>query len=372
MPDGRFSATYEEVERPRCPALRPPALAACATAAVMASIAACSTPATPGEVPTPPVRSQAPAVALAGQPSENLSAALARALRPAAGRGETRLALAVRDLNCVHRDVASYRGDASFNTASISKVNILAALLLQAQDEGRRLTGEERRAAELMIETSDNDAADWLWRVIGEREGLDAANERLGLSSTQGGPGGHWGLTTTTAEDQIRLLQSIFPASSAHSARTRQGLKPASRAFIRTLMRDITEGQDWGVSAASSRWSLKNGWVQRSATGLWVINSIGLVAVDGHRYLISALSSGNPSKRRGISLIERAVRAAIDTAGTHVRRKPTGAHTRRPAGLPLFGPGLAPCAARPPHSGRRVWRSWWEDTDVIAPCGRPR
>ncbi|MFJ5731525.1 serine hydrolase [Streptomyces paradoxus] len=333
MPDGQRNAAYEELTRPRCLALRPHALAASATAAVMASLAACSSTGTLDEVQMSPMPSQAPAAALAGQPSENLGAALARALEPVLRDDETRLAVVVRDLNCADRKIASYQGDASFNTASISKVNILAALLLQAQDEGRELTAEERQAAEAMIKTSDNDAADHLWRAIGKGEGLDAANEQLGLSSTHGGPGVHWGLTQTTAKDQIRLLQSIFPYASANSVRTREGLNPESQAYIRELMGDITEGQDWGVSAVSSQWSLKNGWVQRTETGLWVINSIGLVTVDGHRYLVSVLSSGNASKQGGISLIERAVRAAIDATSGHARHRPTGASARRPVGL---------------------------------------
>jgi hypothetical protein len=331
MPDGQLNGAYKELRRPRCVALRPHALAACATAAVMASLTACSSTGTLDEVQTSFTHSSAPADAVAGPPSASLGAALARSLEPVLMGGDTRLAVAVLDLSSADREIASYQGDALFTTASISKVDTLAALLLQAQDEGRELTNEERQAAEAMITTSDNDAADLLWRAIGEGEGLDAANERLGLSSTHGGPGVHWGLTQTTAKDQIRLLQSVFPHGLANSARTREGLNPESQAYIRQLMGDIVEGQDWGVSAASSRWSLKNGWLQRTATGLWVINSIGQVRLPGHRYLVSVLSSGNTSKQGGISLIERAVKAAIDAA--HARHKPTGAGATRPVEL---------------------------------------
>jgi len=330
MPDGQLNEAYEESSGPRCVFFRPRALAACATAAVMASLTACSSTGTLDEVQPSLARSNALVDAMAGPPSTSLGAALAQSLEPVLMGGDARLAVAVLDLNSADRKIASYQGDALFTTASISKVNILAALLLQAQDQGRDLTTEERQAAEAMIRTSDNDAAGLLWGMIGKGKGLDAANERLGLSSTHGGPGAHWGLTRTTAKDQIRLLQSIFHQGLADAARTREGLDPKSKAYIRELMGDIAEGQDWGVSAASPRWSLKNGWLQRATTGRWVINSTGQVTLHGHRYLVSALSSGNATEQGGISLIERAVRAAIAATSAHARHKPTDAGVMRP------------------------------------------
>ncbi|WP_425276432.1 serine hydrolase [Streptomyces swartbergensis] len=233
--------------------------------------------------------------------------------------------MAVLDQDSGNQEIASYRPDATFDTASIIKVGILATLLLQAQDEHRELTAAERRDAEAMIRTSDNEAANSLWRAIGEAEGLDAANERLGLSSTRGGPGISWGLTQTTATDQVKLLRAVFSRGPMASARSPDGLSQVSRAYIRDLMGQVAQDQDWGVSAAGpqgSRWALKNGWVQRSTTGLWVINSIGQVTVHGRRYLVSVLSGGNASMESGISLVERAARAAIGAASAHVRPWP--------------------------------------------------
>jgi hypothetical protein len=76
---------------------------------------------------------------------------------------------------------------------------------------------------------------------------------------------------------------------------------------------EIATDQHWGVSAAAdgSEWALKNGWLARSATGLWDINSIGRVSVDGHDYLVATLSNGNTTKAKGISLVEAAAQAAV-------------------------------------------------------------
>lgn len=68
-----------------------------------------------------------------------------------------------------------------------------------------------------------------------------------------------------------------------------------------------------GVSAAAdgSGWALKNGWLPRSTTGLWDVNSIGRVTVDGHAYLVAVLSKGNSTQAKGISLVEAAAKAAV-------------------------------------------------------------
>lgn len=219
---------------------------------------------------------------------------------------------AVLDLDGTGRTTVVRGDDRAYDTASIVKVDILAALLLRAQDEGRQLTGRERDLAEPMIRSSDNAAADTLWRRIGRAPGLAAANERLGLTSTTGGPGGKWGLTRTTASDQVRLLRAVFGSGgTAHAGSG--GLDAASRAYVRTLMTRVVPEQGWGVSAiggAGSR-ALKNGWLERTTTGLWDVNSVGQVTVRGHRYLVAVLSDGSASMGDGVSLVERTARAAM-------------------------------------------------------------
>jgi hypothetical protein len=201
-------------------------------------------------------------------------------------------------------------GTGLFDTASIVKVDILAALLLQAQDAGRSPTAAEKAYAVAMIENSDNDSASALWRAIGAADGLDAANERFGLARTEGGEGALWGLTRTTAADQIALLRQVFVADDSE-------LSAASRAYAQGLMGRIAAGQRWGVSAAAdgtdggSAWALKNGWLRRSTTGLWVVNSIGRVTSGGSDRLVAVVSRGSATLAEGIALTEAAARAAV-------------------------------------------------------------
>ncbi|MDG5805026.1 hypothetical protein P9869_20600 [Streptomyces ossamyceticus] len=249
-------------------------------------------------------------------PEADHDARLAKAL--AAVPVEDGAAFSVAVLDMESGAGAGY-GGGRFETASIVKVDILAALLLQAQDAGRGLTAQEQTYAGTMIRDSDNTAATKLWKAIGEAEGLDAANERFGLTETEGGDGLYWGLTRTTAADQLVLLRQVFGDDDESK------LSGASRTYVRGLMGQIAAGQDWGVSAAAAAGSssgvspgssgvgfaLKNGWLPRTATGLWVINSVGRVTVDGRGCLVAVVSHGNTTKAKGIALVEAAARAGV-------------------------------------------------------------
>ncbi|MPY64161.1 serine hydrolase [Streptomyces spongiae] len=233
-------------------------------------------------------------------PEVDHDALLAAALEEVTVEDGADLSVAVLD---VGSGAGAAYGKARFDTASIVKVDILATLLLQAQDADRQLTAQEKAYATAMIENSDNASATALWKAIGQAAGLDAANERLGLTGTEGGDEMLWGLTQTTAADQLALLQQVFGDDSE--------LSVASRAYLRELMGRIAVDQDWGVSAAGSGFALKNGWLPRSTTGLWDINSIGRVTADGRDYLVAVLSNGNTTKAKGVALVEAAAKAAV-------------------------------------------------------------
>ncbi|WP_055719179.1 serine hydrolase, partial [Streptomyces niveiscabiei] len=260
---------------------------ACGTAYVKIHDSAPGTPVSsaPAATSSPAARTQEEPV-----PETDRTALLKTAMQAVSVPGDAAVSVGVLDLGS--GDSAVY-GEAAFDTASIVKVDILAALLLQAQDAGRSLTAQERSYAALMIENSDNDSATALWNTIGQAEGLDAANDRFGMTGTEGGEGALWGLTQTTAADQLALLQQVFGDSSE--------LNDASRAYVGGLMAQVEADQRWGVSAAAqgAEWALKNGWLPRSTTGLWDVNSIGRVTAGGGAYLVAVLSDGNASMAAG-------------------------------------------------------------------------
>jgi beta-lactamase class A len=231
----------------------------------------------------------------------NWDEVLSGALNNVTGGADARYSVAILDTDS---GKSAAHGNGSYDTASIVKVNILAALLLQAQDDNRHLTTQEKAYAKVMIENSDNTAATALWKEIGYADGLQSANKRLGLTDTEGGSGILWGLTQTTAEDQLKLLKAVFGDSSV--------LSDASQAYLQSLMDQVETDQDWGVpSAATGTYAVKNGWLQRSTTLLWDINSIGRVTADGHTYLVAVVSNGSTTQAKGIALVEDAAQTAV-------------------------------------------------------------
>jgi hypothetical protein len=263
------------------------------------SVVSSAAPASPS---SSPAGSEEASVEPVAEPSADRDALLAKALESVTVAAGAKTSVAVLD---VDSGESAAHGDAAFDTASIVKVNILAVLLLQAQDADRHLTAQEKAYAAKMIENSDNPSATALWAAIGRADGLDSANRRFGLTATQGGDGELWGLTQTTASDQLTLLRQVFGEDSELSA--------ASRSYLQGLMGEIETDQRWGVSAAAdgSRWALKNGWLARSTTGLWDVNSIGRISVGGHDYLVATLSNGNSTQAKGISLVEAVSKAAV-------------------------------------------------------------
>jgi beta-lactamase class A len=197
-------------------------------------------------------------------------------------------------------------GGGSFDTASIVKVDILAALLHPAGQDRRALPASEKSLATAMIERSDNAAATALFDAIGGKAGLEAFNRTIGLTATVVGSNGLWGLTQTTATDQLRLLQVIFGDDSV--------LDAESQAYVQDLMADVVDAQRFGVSAAADDPEdavLKVGYLQRSTTGLWDVTSIGEIEAGGRTYLVAVLTDGNGSYDEGVALAGDVARAAL-------------------------------------------------------------
>ena len=231
------------------------------------------------------------------------NARLAAALAPVLRRGAGNIAAGVVD--AATGAVAVYGGNREFHTASIIKVDILASLLLQHQWSNAPLSAQQRALATQMIEDSNDEAGNELWEAAGEGQGVTVANQELGLRQTTPGDGIYWGLTSTTVEDQLRLLADL---ASSHSP-----LSAGSRSFELGLMRHVAADQDWGVTAAAvpgTGAAVKDGWLPDGSATTWVINSIGLISRGGHELLVAVLSSNQPSESAGITQVDAAAKAA--------------------------------------------------------------
>jgi len=267
-----------------------------------------------------------------------LSAGLDGALRGRAGHQAVTVHDQVTGVSC--------QADAGrrFDSASIVKAVILAALLRWHQETRTPLSPGEKGEATLMITRSDNDAASDLWNWVGLRR-LQRFLALAAMKETGLGPGPYWGLTQATAHDEMLLLGLL--------ARPNAVLSGGSRAYSLGLMARVIPGQRWGTPAgapAGVTVHVKNGWLP-DGTG-WHVNSIGVFTGRGVNYAIAELTDDNPSERYGIDTIQdvarvvhRELRAARGAAGARLTANlaPSVAATAAPSPGPA-----APARPGPP------------------------
>ncbi|WP_192583140.1 serine hydrolase [Streptomyces albicerus] len=227
----------------------------------------------------------------------DLAAQLSHDIRTALSSRDGTVSVAVRDssgLTCV------LAGRRQYDSASVAKVLIMEGLLRRAEELGRKFTRWEATNARPMIIKSDNDSAWRLWTDLGHSY-LNGFLDRVRTRATVLGPGGYWGLTRTTAVDQMRLLGVLTNARSFLRTRA-YGLK---------LLTEVRADQRWGVPAGMPRGlkaHVKNGWLPRSTHG-WRVHSIGAFTGEGRTYRIVVLSHDNPTKAYGVRTIERIAQA---------------------------------------------------------------
>jgi len=189
--------------------------------------------------------------------------------------------------------------------ASVVKVDILETLL--SDSDGTGLSSASQALAEQMIEDSDNDAATSLWYAAGGTAGVAAYDDKAGLTRTTPStcvvcddfPWPGWGLTTTVPADQITLLKQLIAPGPLLTA--------DERAYALSLLENVTPDQAWGISGgvpAGVTVALKNGWLPLTDDNTdWQVNSEGWVSGDGRDYLVSVLTTGNPTEQYGIDTI---------------------------------------------------------------------
>jgi beta-lactamase class A len=225
---------------------------------------------------------------------------------PAVRAAGSRVAFAAEDSVTGVR--CSIRGARHYDSASIIKVSIVAALLAKRRTQGRALTSTEQSWARRAITQSDNAAASALWRDVGGAAGMRHFFRVAGMTHTVPGSGGYWGLTQVTAEDQLILLRYV----------TRRGmLSRSGRHYLQRLMASVIASQRWGVPVGApsrARVGNKNGWLPR-ASRAWRVHSIGWVQLHTTTYDVVLLSDSNGSFSSGVRRLDSIARAAHSALG---------------------------------------------------------
>lgn len=208
----------------------------------------------------------------------------------------------------------AYEGEVQHDTASVVKVEILTMVLEEygTLDEVPHWLLD---SAESMIKDSSNDATNDMLYGGTFDDGHDAIRQAhidFGLENTNPNETEQWGKTQTTAVDQLRVLELALYEDVLDAEQVE---------YARSLMGDLAESQQWGVSAAAQDgetvW-MKNGWDTRdSMGGEWVVNSIGVINGDTDEPIeISILTGGSASDAEGIERVEelaKIIREVVDT-----------------------------------------------------------
>lgn len=188
-----------------------------------------------------------------------------------------------------------------FDSASVVKATILAALQRWHAEQHTALTKHEITLATSMITASDNNAASALWAEVGHARMQHFLNLAR-MTETILGPGGYWGLTQITARDELTLLRLLTKSNAV--------LSDASRSFELGLMARVIPSQRWGVPAGAPKGvtvHVKNGWLPRATRG-WRVHSIGAFNGDGRDYMIAVLTDNNPTMAYGVATIQAIAR----------------------------------------------------------------
>ncbi len=189
-------------------------------------------------------------------------------------------------------------------TASTIKLAMAVDLLVRERTGTVKLTAADRANIRAMLHTSDDNAADAIWRAHGRSE-FSARFPTYGVTGATfvNGFPKYWGFMKCTPADLDRLMTYVLDRLPADI-----------RADVLGQMRGVGANQQWGVWGAgpAARPGTKNGWSEEQ--GGWVMNSVGFAGPD-ERYTLAMMNSldGEGAYNEGLATTTRV--AALLLAG---------------------------------------------------------
>lgn len=240
-----------------------------------------------------------PPQALSGTVFGGLPARIQQAIDEAAAGGAT-LSVAVLDRKT--HELVSNGNSQIIGTASVAKLFIADDLLL-AESQGRTtLSPEDRQALDVMLQSSDDGAAEKFWGQGGGDAIISQVAARYGLSSTTPPSDGRWWNTMSSLTDLVRYYDMLLDGS---------GGLPAERGMI--IVNDLAQSTPTGIDGYPQRFGIpeglfaepvavKQGWMCCIGSD-WVHLSTGVIGAD-HRYVMvvqSLQSSDDATARQTIT-----------------------------------------------------------------------
>ncbi|OBK12902.1 hypothetical protein [Mycobacterium asiaticum] len=230
-------------------------------------------------------------------------ARIQQATEQAAADGAT---LSVAILDRATHQLVSNGNDQIIATASVAKLFIADDLLLKESDGQVTLTPEDHQALDMMLQSSDDGAAELFWGQGGGDAIITQVATRYGLASTTPPSDGRWWNTISSASDLIRYYERLLDGSG--------GLPPAR---ARLIVNDLARSTPTGIDGYPQRFGIpdglyaepvavKQGWMCCIGAD-WMHLSTGVIGAD-RRYImvIESLQASDDATAR--ETITRAVK----------------------------------------------------------------
>src|ERR1700682_1730099 len=177
--------------------------------------------------------------------------------------------------------------------ASVAKLFIADDLLLQESKGQTQLSPADRAALDIMLRSSDDDAAEDFWNRGGGGAIVTRVAARYGLKSTSPPGDGRWWNTISTAADLVRYYDMLLDGT---------GGLPPERAGI--IIGNLAQSTPTGVDGYPQRFGIpdglfaepvavKQGWMCCMDGGSWMHLSTGVIGAD--RRYVMVIESLQPS-----------------------------------------------------------------------------
>ena len=249
-----------------------------------------------GSMPEPPQ-------ALPSSGFDGLQARIQQATDEAAAAGA---ALSVAVLDRKTHQLVSNGNTHIVGTASVAKLFIADDLLL-AESEGKTvLSPDDRQALDVMLQSSDDGAAEKFWGQGGGDAIITQVAGRYGLSSTTPPSDGRWWNTMSSLTDLVHYYDVLLDGS---------GGLPAERAKI--IVNDLAQSTPNGIDGYPQRFGIPDGLYAESVAvkqgwmccigSAWVHLSTGVIGAD-RRYIMVVQSLQTSDDATARETITRAVK----------------------------------------------------------------
>jgi hypothetical protein len=210
-----------------------------------------------------------------------LQARVRQATDEAAASGAT-LSVAILDRG-THQMVSNGNSQIA-GTASVAKLFIADELLMQESEGGTRLSTDDRNALDMMLQSSDDGAAEKFWDQNGQGAIINQVATRYGLMSTAPPSDGRWWNTNSTVGDLIRYYDMLLAGA---------GGLPAQLANL--IVDDLAQSTPHGDDGYPQRFGIpdglyaepvavKQGWMCCIGSA-WMHLSTGVIGTD-RRYIM--------------------------------------------------------------------------------------